>query len=195
LVDLCALRKNYTLNIEGYQLINYSNLTKKDSLVVLAMRNDLSIRSRMVNSDLISEENHYKYISQLPKKNMGYWALKKNDIILGSISLVEYNEDDDSFLGGNYIDPEMIGSGKGAVINHFMHYIAFEVVKCTKIRAIVQKDNVNAIRVNQLFGAVFLEKAFKEEKMNSDYITIEFLANNWINSIKDKTRKIIEYAL
>ncbi|MCK0144108.1 GNAT family N-acetyltransferase [Arenibacter sp. F26102] len=194
-IDLHALRRDCALEIEGYHLINYSNLSKKDSLKILAIRNDFSIRRRMVNSDLISEENHFHFVSTLSKKNIGYWALKKKGEILGSISLIQYNEKDASFVGGNFIAPEMIGSGFGAVVNYFMHYIAFEIIKCSKIKAIVKKDNINAIRLNKLFGAVLLNENFSQDIIKNEYLSLEFSAETWFNISKEKTRKIIEYVL
>lgn len=194
-VTLHALKVDYVLEKDGYHLINYSNLSQKDSLKLLAIRNHHSVRTRMVNSNLISEENHLNFILNLPKQNVGYWALKYKNDLLGSISLVDYNEKEGSFVGGNFIAPKMIGSGFGAVINYYMHYVAFEKIKCNKIKAIVKKDNINAIRINKLFGAIHINEYDSKNEIGNDYISLEFPAEYWINGIKEKSRKIIEYVL
>tara|TARA_R110002049_G_scaffold291474_3_gene475431 strand:+ start:7289 stop:7882 length:594 start_codon:yes stop_codon:yes gene_type:complete len=194
-VDLQALKVDYVLEKDGYQLINYCNLSQQESLKLLAIRNNPSIRTRMVNSDLISEENHLHFLLNLPNQDVGYWALKRQNEILGSISLVEFNEADLSFIGGNFIAPKMIGGGFGAVVNYYMHFIAFEKIKCRKVKAIVKKDNINAIRINKLFGAVISNENDSKDEISNDYKSLEFYADNWANNIKEKSRKIIEYVL
>ncbi len=61
-VDLQALKKDYKLEIDGYKLINYTNLSSIDSMKILSFRNDSQVRARMVNSDLISEEAHLDFV-------------------------------------------------------------------------------------------------------------------------------------
>ncbi|MDV7137587.1 GNAT family N-acetyltransferase [Maribacter sp. TH_r10] len=194
-VDLLGLKKDFNLQLEPYKLINYLNLSIEDSLKILEIRNHPSIRMRMANQAIISEESHIDFISKLLEKNIGYWVLKINEEILGSISMVEYNEFEASFIGGNFIAPEKIGSGFGAVINYCMHLLAFEKLKCQKIKAFVRKDNVNAIRINTLYGAVFLEESIRNDEANNDYKLIEFSSEVWFNKIKEKTSKIIRHVL
>lgn len=194
-LNLNALREDCSLDVEGYQMINYNNLNEEDSSEILSIRNHSLIRSRMVKSNIIPKDDHLRFVSTLPKKNVGYWVLKNDKEILGSVSLVDYNEADSSFVGGNFIIPRLIGTGFGVVINYFMHYVAFEVVKCKKIKALVKTDNVNAVRVNKLFGAIMLtNKTLHKENMD-EYISLEFTANEWLNKNKKATRKLIEYVL
>lgn len=194
-VNLDVLKEDCPLDIEGYKLINYINLNKEDCLEILSIRNHSLIRSRMVNTDSISIKNHLSFVLILQKKTVGYWALKKDNEIIGSVSLVDYNETDCSFVGGNFIAPRLIGTGFGVFINYLMHYVAFELVKCDKIKAIVKKDNINAVRVNKLFGAERLEDdSLKTEKMNK-YISLEFSAHKWFDHTKKTTRKFIKYVL
>lgn len=193
-INLGALKKDFELDANSYKLINYINLSSKDSTSILEMRNHGLIRERMINSDPISKLEHNNFILSLKNKTAGYWALKKGDLILGSISLVSYNENENSFIGGNFISPELIGSGFGSVINYFMHYVAFEKIGCSKIKAVVKKDNTNALRMNYLFGA----KKTTEKNLpdaNDEYQSIEFDAQDWLSKIKTKTRKLINHVL
>lgn len=193
--NLDALRSDFDLEFDEYSLKNYLNLTVEDSLKILAIRNHPSIRCRMVNSDVIAEESHLSFVTKLGKKGEGYWVLKKANKILGSISLVQYNKNDASFVVGNFITPEKIGAGFGVAINYFMHYLAFEKVKCKKIKALVKKDNNNAIRVNSIFGAVYIDRIVGEEEISDEYVLIEFSSDLWLSEVKDKVIKIIKYVL
>ncbi|WP_445730722.1 GNAT family N-acetyltransferase [Mariniflexile sp.] len=193
-IDLSALNKDFELDANSYKLINYINLSSKDSTSILEMRNHGSIRERMINSDPISNLDHDNFIISLKNKTAGYWALKKGNTILGSISLVNYNENENSFIGGNFISPELIGSGFGSVINYYMHYVAFEKIGCSTIKAVVKKNNKNALRINYLFGARnTVEKNLPDT--DDEYQSIEFDALNWLSKIKTKTRKLINHVL
>ncbi|PIB28697.1 hypothetical protein BFP77_08660 [Maribacter sp. 4U21] len=194
-LNLDVLKEDCPLDTESYQLINYYNLNKKESLEILSIRNHSLIRSRMVKSNLISKEDHLNFVSTLYKKNVGYWALKKDNEIIGSISLVDYDKTDCSFVGGNFILPRLIGTGFGVFINYLMHYVAFELVKCKKIKAIVKTDNINAVRVNKLFGAETLDDNSSNKENINEYLSLEFSANGWYNYNKKVIRKLIKYVL
>jgi len=194
-INLEALKQNCFLEEKGYCLINYINLSVKDSREILRLRNHSSIRERMVDSGIISEENHFNFILSLKEKNAGYWVLKKENIILGSISLVGYDKKENSFIGGNFISPELIGTGFGVVINYFMHLLAFETVKCNKIKAFVKNSNLNALKINTFFGAARIDAKYIKADVSSDYTAIEFLSLGWRREVKGKAKKMIQYVL
>ena len=119
-----ALKNNF--QIDNYELINYLSLDNNDSLSILSMRNHPLIKKQMNNSRIISFDEHIKFVHDLKFKNDGYWIVKKNNKIFGSIYLTNTNLKESSCLGGNFIDPNLIGTGQGIVINYLMHFLAFE---------------------------------------------------------------------
>ena len=160
-----------------------------DSLSILSMRNHPLIKKQMNNSKIISNEEHLKFIENLKSDNVGYWILKINKKIIGSISLTNINFNKSSCVGGNFIDPNLIGTGVGIVINYFMHFLAFEKISCKKINASIKKTNVNAMKINKFFGA----KTVSTTITNDTFSHVEFFSSSWEKEVKLKVYKLLKY--
>lgn len=183
------LQIDYDLEFSGYTLINYKNLNVKESLKILEYRNHDLVRSFMVNTKIISKKAHVNFIKKMPIQNAGYWAIKKNGEIIGSISLVDYDPSEKSLVVGNFLKPDFIGSGQGVLANYFMHYLAFEKVECKKVTAIVKTRNINANRLNSFFGGKVVESFNKNRILFNKY---EFYSKSWFSNVKSKAKKVIE---
>lgn len=190
-VDLKKLKQSFPFFDQNYSLVNYLDLNIHDSERILEFRNHLTIRTRMVKGDIISIKEHLSFISSLNNKKVGYWVLKSGFTIIGSISLVDYNEKEKSFIGGSFLSPEFIGTGKGIILNYFIHKLAFEIIQCDSIKAIVKKDNSIALRMNKLFGSIIIKEGTNIE---SDYLGLEFFSKYWFDRIKNNVEKLMKYA-
>lgn len=183
------LHQDFISIFEGYDLINYINLTEIELLQILRYRNSLSVRAKMVDNQVISKINHLNFVKSLPQKMIGYWALKNEKNIIGSISMVDYNKEKQSFVAGNFLSPDLINSGKGFLINYLTRILAFEKIKCQQILAHVKKDNLSALRANQLF-----DNNTAKDINNIDYVSFKFLLNDWV-LIKSKVEKYLKYVI
>jgi len=193
-IDLNALKSDFSFETKGYQLTHYLNLSLKESLKILEYRNHDSVRSSMIQSNLITKENHIAFVQNLTTQNRGYWTLKKGKDIIGSISLSNLDFKEKSCVGGNFLNPKFIGSGRGIILNYFMHYLAFEKLNCRKITALVKVNNKNANRLNQFFGGIILNgDNFSFDQ--SDYNSYEFSSKNWQTSVKAKADKMLKAIL
>ena len=179
-----ALKNNF--QIDNYELINYLSLDNNDSLSILSMRNHPLIKKQMNNSRIISFDEHIKFVHDLKFKNDGYWIVKKNNKIFGSIYLTNTNLKESSCLGGNFIDPNLIGTGQGIVINYLMHFLAFEKLAFKYINAEVKQSNKSAMRINNLFGAQLINS-------NNNINYIRFFDSSWLKEIKPRICKLLIY--
>ncbi|RXJ66831.1 hypothetical protein CRV08_12255 [Halarcobacter ebronensis] len=70
-------------------LKNYTKLTKEQSLDILNIRNKKEIREKMTNSEIISKENHLKWMQSLSSSQDRYFAIFSDETLLGSLSFVK----------------------------------------------------------------------------------------------------------
>lgn len=168
---------------------NYLFLNQAEKKIILEYRNHPAIRDKMVNSNLISKESHFDFLQNLKEKKEGHWILRNEKKIFGALNLTKYDEKTDSFMGGNYSNPELIGTGIGFALNFVLHKLVFEMVESNQMRAIIQRNNKNAVRMNHVFGGI-LEDNFKIGQ--EAYIEMIFKKENW-TSIKKDTFKYMKY--
>jgi len=187
---LNSLRKTYSFQEPGVVLKNYLELTKVENNLVLEQRNCKSVRKQMLNTNVISANEHIDFVKGLKTKNSGYWAVFRNNEILGTINLVNFNTAKNSITGGNFASQNLIGSGIGVLLNYYMHLIAFEKIDCDILDAVVHKENRNAIRINKAFGA----KQINERNTELiQFVNLEFYKKNWLDGIKKTTNNLLKY--
>ena len=185
-----VLKKSLNFKGEEVYLKNFLELTNEEAIKILEFRNHPLVKKQMLNSDDIPLYNHLQFLTNLKNKNVGYWVLCSKKSILGVVNLTEYDDNTNSFLGGNYSNPSLIGSGVGFLLNYYMHLVAFENLDSDKLRAIVRKENKDALRLNKVFGGILIGTTIIEEK---DYIQLVFNRDNWHNNIKNNTSKLLKH--
>lgn len=195
MLDLKILTNNLSSELFNYSLTHYINLSDTDYYRILEYRNHDLVRLSMIKTDLISLESHLSFRNKLLNQNLGYWAIKRENRIIGSISLTDYDNQELSIIGGNFLVPNLIGSGFGAVVNFLMHSIAFEQLSCEKLVSFVRENNINANRLNKLFGGSVVDLVYIGESQQEKYYKYEFLKESWLNEIKPKTKKLIKYVI
>lgn len=188
-MNLRMLKEDFDVTKEGYSLVNYLNLGNKKSLQLLEFRNDISVRMQMINSNRISVADHLEFIENLKTKISGYWALSKNNKIIGSISLTQILGFGDNLVGGNFLNPEYIGSGLGVVINYFTQRLAFDHLECDKFYSVVKTSNESALRLNKFFGGEPAD--IGHTQLETDFFHFMFTKEQWIDTIKSKTVNLL----
>ncbi len=69
------------------------NCTREQNLDILALRNRDDVRSWMVNPEVIPEVNHFKFVESLKDNpNRHYYAIYKNDVLVGTYNLTNEGE-------------------------------------------------------------------------------------------------------
>lgn len=76
-----------------YDIINYIDCTYEQNLEILNLRNLEDVRKWMVNSTIISEENHFKFVDSLKgNPNRFYFAIYRDGLLVGTYNLTKEGE-------------------------------------------------------------------------------------------------------
>ena len=113
---------------------NFVNLTNNEKKELLELRNSEYIRKNMYNTEIISFSSHLEWINNLRnRQDCIYWAILKDNEIIGCIDLTDINLDKKIAEWGFYISNKF--AGIGAVVEylglqHFFNDMNFECIMC-----------------------------------------------------------------
>jgi UDP-4-amino-4,6-dideoxy-N-acetyl-beta-L-altrosamine N-acetyltransferase len=145
------------------ELINFIDLSLEEKKMVLEWRNHNSIRRYMYNQEIISLENHLKYIESLKKsRDKRYFLVKREDSYLGVIDFTNIKKDSCHF--GLYSKPNLKGVGD-TLLQTIIDY-AFNNLKTQTLKLEVLESNIRAIKLYKRFK-------FKEIDIKNGYICME----------------------
>lgn len=146
---------------DRYDIINYVDCTPEQQREILALRNRDDVRKWMVNTEIILEENHFKFVESL-KGNLNrlYFAIYKEGRLMGTYNLT--NEGNGVWDRGIIANPDMQGTGQTEkwerqILGNLSQY-AIQAVS-----AKVKPDNMRSISYHEKIG-------FKEQNRDKDYI-------------------------
>ena len=146
---------------DRYNIINYVDCTPEQQREILALRNRDDVRKWMVNTEIILEESHFKFVESL-KDNLNrlYFAIYKEGRLMGTYNLT--NEGNGVWDRGIIANPDMQGTGQTEkwerqILGNLSQY-AIQAVS-----AKVKPDNKRSISYHEKIG-------FKEQNRDKDYI-------------------------
>ncbi len=145
---------------DRYEVINYVDCTKEQNLDILALRNRDDVRSWMVNPEVISEENHFKFVESLKgNPNRLYYVIYKNGVLMGTYNLT--NEGDGVWERGIIANPSTQGTGQ---TEKWERQILSSLPSDVKaVSAKVKQDNLRSIKYHEKLG-------YKEQSRDNEYI-------------------------
>lgn len=145
---------------DRYKVVNYVDCTKEQNLDILALRNRDDVRSWMVNPEVISVENHFKFVESLKDNpNRLYYAIYKNGVLVGTYNLT--NEGDGVWERGIIANPSTQGTGQTEKWERqILHGLPSEIKAIT---AKVKQDNLRSIKYHEKLG-------YKEQNRDNEYI-------------------------
>ena len=86
---------------------NFINLTQEEKELVLSWRNSDRVRLKMEHKEIISLEEHLKFIDSLKeRKDCKYWLFMIDNVPVGVYDIVHLNSDGTGGVGGSYIGNE-----------------------------------------------------------------------------------------
>ena len=133
----------------------YTIISERDSYLLWVARNHEDIRKYMTNQQPFSFEQHLKFISNLNERdNALFYAVFKDEEVIGSICLNPYNKDTQEGELGKYLFPQFGGKGLGFLFaKEFIDYVfAHGILKNCVARTYV--DNLRNQHVNNKLGFI-----------------------------------------
>ena len=145
---------------DRYEVINYVDCTKEQNLDILALRNRDDVRSWMVNPEVISEENHFKFVESLKgNPNRLYYVIYKNGVLMGTYNLT--NEGDGVWERGIIANPSTQGTGQTEKWERQILSSLPSEIKA--VSAKVKQENLRSIKYHEKLG-------YKEQSRDNEYI-------------------------
>lgn len=143
------------INIGDYKFKNYTILNENELKLTLKFRNEN--RQWMINDDIITLEEHIKWINTLQTNNkIIYYLVYKNNIPFISISYHDINWDKKEAYWGYFLGDKNFKS-EVLKIEKIIIDIAFNQLKLNKLYALCDINN-HVIYIHKFFG-------FKEDKI------------------------------
>ncbi len=143
-----------------YEVINYVDCTREQNLDILALRNSDEVRSWMVNPEVISEENHFKFVESLKgNPDRLYYAIYQNGVLVGTYNLT--NEGDGVWERGIIANPSTQGTGQTKKWERQILSSLLSEIKA--VSAKVKQDNLRSIKYHEKLG-------YKEQSRDKEYI-------------------------
>ena len=167
LKEHCRFEGNYkdvvihALWNDRYEVVNYVNCSPDQQHAILELRNRDDVRVWMVNSEIIPEESHFKFVESLKNNaNRLYFAIFKNGILFGTYNLT--NEGNGVWERGIIANPLTQGKGETEkwerqILNNLSQY------NISTISAKVKQDNIRSVRYHEKLG-------YKEVSRDNEYI-------------------------
>ncbi len=140
------------MNLETAELTNFINLTENAKLMILKWRNDENVKKWMYNSEIISIENHLKFIEALEKdENNQYFLLNRENENIGVIYFNNIDFYHRSTEFGLYANPDITMSGVGKILEKACIEYAFDVLKLNTLKLEVLSENIRALHLYKKF--------------------------------------------
>ena len=128
------------------ELINFTDLTDEQILMVLRWRNDERIAKFMKNKS-VSEQEHRNFISNLKNdETKRYFLVKEDSDYISVIDFVDIAADSCEF--GIYANPEL----KGKILMQTIAEYAAKTLKVGELKSCVYNENEKAIALYRKFG-------------------------------------------
>jgi len=128
------------------ELINFTDLTDEQILMILRWRNDERIAKFMKNKS-VSEQEHRNFISNLKNdETKRYFLVKEDSDYISVIDFVDIAADSCEF--GIYANPEL----KGKILMQTIAEYAAKTLKVGELKSCAYNENEKAIALYRKFG-------------------------------------------
>jgi len=164
-------RIKLNLNKELFEKIKLRHATFSDRDILLEWRNNIKVREKSFNSQIISKEEHEKWFSDV---------LKREDVILligllgkKRVGQIRFNINEKIAKISVNVAPDSIGKGFGPILIVKGSKFLFENTCCEEIIAEIKSDNIASIKAFSKSG--FTEIASDDNKISMIVTKKDFL--------------------
>ena len=144
-----------------YDIINYVDCTHEQNLEILHLRNQDDVRKWMVNSDIIPEESHFRFVESLKENpNRLYFAIYRDGLLVGTYNLTK--EKEGIWERGIVANPVTQGTGE---TEKWERQILTDLPQqgIVAVTAKVKQNNPRSIKYHEKLG-------YQEQSRDNEYI-------------------------
>lgn len=160
--------------LKNLRVLNYCRADFCVLKKILEIRNSKNIRKWMYNRDLITLEEHIKFIEKLKYNNEKLYYVVFNVVnneIVGCLNLNNLNYINKNAFLGIFANPTGNTTNKGKLLMNCLFYLSFSLLKLHTLKLEVLSTNERAIDFYKKSG-------FKEEGELRDFVRRD---NEWVN--------------
>ncbi len=172
--------------------VNFIYLSKEELLEILKHRNAPEIRKQMVHSEIISEQEHFKFCENLRTNNhLFYYAVFFNEQLIGVVDYVLLDEKERTYTPGCYFFDE-----PSIVRTHAIFAASYILEKKCLLypKIIVRKENIQAL----LFNTMKMKRDIEHEDDNFYYLCEKKIVGDpkaYAENYKKRMKKLSELYL
>lgn len=134
-----------------YKFKNFNATNDFEKKQVYELRNNIEIRKWMFNSELISWNEHIKFLEKLKKdKSKQYFYVERNGLFIGVYSIT--NIQNLIGQGGFYISIDAVKKKLAVEFIYNSIQFIFKFTNIHKIYGLEDLNNKNVFTINRLFG-------------------------------------------
>ncbi|SHJ67008.1 UDP-4-amino-4,6-dideoxy-N-acetyl-beta-L-altrosamine N-acetyltransferase [Paramaledivibacter caminithermalis] len=180
--------------------ITFIDITKSDNDIKQQLRywrNQEFIRKNMFNQDIISKEDHEKFLRKLEEDDSTKVFLTFYDNRPFGVLNYHLREEDSLEFGYYLIDEKHISSGLGAVLEYVLLNHAFYNLKVKKVYCRTLTYNKKVINLHKKFGFIVqktLKNIIKRDGKSLDACMQVIYPEIWEKQ-RTKIKKIIKYII
>ena len=146
------------------ELINFLNLTEQENELVLKWRNSDVVRKNMITQKKITKNEHKRFINNLNNREDNfYWLFFKKKKPYGGVDILDVSFRNKHCSWGFYLNPIMIRSGIGLLLEYFMVKMVFDILGFHCLRCETLDTKKSVIKIHEFFG-------FKKEGLLRDFV-------------------------
>lgn len=138
--------------------ISFENILNTEYISVMRKwRNQDFVRRNMTNQDIISEEEHIKYIQMLKEESdvrKVYVALKNNVIPFAVVNFIINRQEHYIEPGMYIINKDFLGKGYGQIVSYARLEYIFKIMPDGEMRTTILASNNRNIALQTQFGAI-----------------------------------------
>ncbi len=181
------MKNNKSFKIKNLTFESFESLDLKNKKEILFWRNNSKVRSMMLNKDEISLEIHLEFIKNLNNNDHKlYWKVNFKNNKIGVLYLFDITESRASW--GYYLNPELIGSGYGILLEYTVLLIAFEKLNLSELFCETLNINKSVLKIHNYFGysqisknSSFTVQCISYDNFKKNKNTNQSLIKNFIN--------------
>lgn len=160
-IPVITVQDMVELDLERFgkvKLVNYTQLTKKELINVLVMRNHPGVREWMFNQKEITQDEHLKFVKNLNKSlNKQYFIVSKASEIIGVVSFIYCDDEFYSCEIGLFSNFNNKNPMTAFILEQTAIKYAFEFMGFDCIYAEVFLNNKQVVKLHKKFN--FIETA------------------------------------
>jgi UDP-4-amino-4,6-dideoxy-N-acetyl-beta-L-altrosamine N-acetyltransferase len=162
------------------KLVNIVDVNSHDNLILLEIRNETNIRNNMFSKDIISINQHQKWVKDLSNSNYKkVFCTYANDAVIGALGYTLIGTNIDSCTWSFYISEKSRILGLAPYLEFsFLDYLFYKK-NLTTIYADVLSSNQLILNLHKKFGFEIVTKQEFNVNNSNDFNKIRLAKQSW----------------